>query len=59
MGSLIQYHIVKDEQGNGIILYKDKDGNYLLCPAKFPLNSEMGLLIQNFGIKILSDNYKD
>lgn len=28
-------HIVKDEQGNDAILYKDKYGNYRLSPANF------------------------
>ena len=46
---------MKDEQGNPTILYKDKDGNFLLTPEKYPEIKDLKFVIENFE-KILLEN---
>lgn len=55
----IRNHVVKDEEGNPTILYKDKDDNYRLIPGKIPEIKDMQFLIDNYEKILLEDGEKE
>ena len=55
----IRSHVVKDEEGNPTILYKDKDDNYRLIPGKIPEIKDMRFLIDNYEKILLEDGEKE
>lgn len=55
----IREHVVKDDQGNPTILYRDKDGNFRLIPGKYPEIKDLKFVIENFEKILLEDDEKE
>ena len=44
----VKNHLVKDEKGNGTILYADKDGKYRLIPNVCPTIEQLEFVVKNY-----------
>ena len=51
--SIVKNHVVKDKEGNGTIIYEDKDKNYISTPSMYPFIEDMRFVSKNFSKPVI------